>query len=541
MMKQRILRLIGACLMVVLHGCSDGDGTAPGGLRASDIQSTPTATEAPPSPTPAATVAEESPTATAPPAPAATPPPTPTAPLETATETVAPAVSATPTPTATATEEPPSPTPAAPASGPEITYFGVASADDRPVAPIGSDEQGRPIYARLLGSGMSLIVEARGGANRRPPNRNAFDPSGGLPGLQMIVSRPLGDGNPVLCDITEGNFGGVAATVPFAFSAAAEVVDAINDLGCRVNDGTGLQQARSDATSACTRDAQFGFAFVDSATSVQFCLPIAAAWAFAAGDTVVAARVADESGNVGETHEIVVRVASTAPPRTPTPTPTSSTPRPTATPLPPGFGPQITYLGVSTSSDLPLDPIDFDALGRPIYHRPLGQGLALIVEARRGPTGRFPDRSAYDEAGNLPGLQMILSRPLGDGDPEVCDIEPPLFGGVPATLPFRFGGDAEVNEAINDLGCRVNDGTGVPRARDASFPCTRVPVTLDFAFADPRTEVQFCLPIAHAWAFPPGDTIVAARVADGSGLAGVVREMVVRIGEPAGTAAALGR
>jgi hypothetical protein len=43
------------------------------------------------------------------------------------------------------------------------------------------------------------------------------------------------------------------------------------------------------------------------------------------------------------------------------------------------------------------------------------------------------------------------------------------------------------------------------------------------------TQAQFCIPIAKAWAFPDGDTIVAAQVRDNSGAVGSPREMVVRI------------
>jgi hypothetical protein len=517
-------------ISAALAGCGDGGGGTGGGSQA-ESQATATATQAT-EPTAEASATPASP------GPQESRPPTavPTATSETP-QTSAPATS-TPTPTPTATDAVPSATPLAPQFGPEITYFGVSSADDHPVQPIGSDSEGRPIYPRLLGSGMSLIVEARPGDAGRPIDVNGFDESGALPGLQMILSRPLGDGNSTVCDIEPPLFGGVPATIPFAFSDEASVVAAINDLGCRVNDGTGLPLARSDSTTACTRGRVGGFAFVDDATQVQFCLPIAAAWTFLAGDTVVAARVADDRGNVGFTQEIVVRVDSTPFPRTipPTPTPTSLTPVPTATQLPPEFGPEITHLGITMADDLPIEPSGVDAAGRPIYERLLGHGLSIVVEARRGPTGRFPNREAYDP-GMLPGLQMIVSRPLGDGNPTVCDIEPPDFGGVPATVPFAISDAPAVVAAINDLGCRVNDGTGTPVARDSNFPCTRRPVTREFEFVSSRTEVQFCVPIANAWTFPPGDTVVAARVADGSGLAGLTQEMVVRVGEGTGSTA----
>lgn len=532
-MKKRKGRAAFVCLLTVLVACGGGDGGTSGGSQA-ELETTPTASpEATEEPTEDASATPRTPD----PEPSRQPTPQPTE--ATQTPGTPPISTSTPTPTPTATDPVPTPTPLPAELGPEITYFGVSTADDHPVQPIGSDSEGRPIYPRLLGSGMSLIVEARPGDAGRPIDGTALDESGALPGLQMILSRPIGDGNSTVCDIEPPLFGGVPATIPFAFSDEPGVVAAINDLGCRVNDGTGLPLARFDSGTACTRNPNGGFAFVDETSQAQFCLPIAAAWSFLAGDTVVAARVADDQGNVGFTQEIVVRVDSTPFPRTipPTPTATSLTPVPTATALPPEFGPEITHLGITMADDLPIEPAGFDAAGRPIYERLLGHGLSVIVEARRGPTGRFPNRAGYDPDG-LPGLQMIVSRPLGDGNPTVCDIEPPDFGGVPATIPFALSDAPAVVAAINDLGCRVNDGTGTPLARDSNFPCTRRPVTREFAFVESRTEVQFCVPIADAWKFPPGDTIVAARVADGSGLAGLTHEMVVRIGEETGTAAA---
>jgi len=44
--------------------------------------------------------------------------------------------------------------------------------------------------------------------------------------------------------------------------------------------------------------------------------------------------------------------------------------------------------------------------------------------------------------------------------------------------------------------------------------------------------VQFCLPIALAWAFPVGDTVLAVRVRDILGNSGEIREIIVRIAEP---------
>ena len=132
----------------------------------------------------------------------------------------------------------------------------------------------------------------------------------------------------------------------------------------------------------------------------------------------------------------------------------------------------------------------------------------------------------------LPDLQLIVSRPLGNGNPIVCDTRAPMLGGVPATDPLVFSNDPSVIAAINDLGCRVDDGAGQPLARPVSQQaCTSSNLSsTGYAFVSAESTVQYCLPIAAAWAFPRGDTIVAARVRDIDGRAGATREIVVRVG-----------
>jgi hypothetical protein len=116
-------------------------------------------------------------------------------------------------------------------------------------------------------------------------------------------------------------------------------------------------------------------------------------------------------------------------------------------------------------------------------------------------------------------LQVIVSRDLGDGSDEVCD----LTGGVPATDPLEFVSSLRLEDAVNDLGCRA-------QAEVASLrPCTRLPGTMTDTRLTAAGQVQFCLPVARTWAFPVGETIVAARARDNSGVDGRVAEMVVRV------------
>jgi hypothetical protein len=221
---------------------------------------------------------------------------------------------------------------------------------------------------------------------------------------------------------------------------------------------------------------------------------------------------------------------ATAPPTFAVP---SDTPTPTATPASSGLAPQISYFGVSTADNRPLDASGSDAFGRPIFGVRTGQGLELIVEAQPGATRRPIGLAAYQPDGR-PDLQLIVSRPLGDGSASICDIEPPRIGGVPATQPFEFGDATAVVDAMNDLGCRVDDGAGQPRARVGSaFACTRSSGENDFgyAFVNAASTVQYCLPIARPWAFPVGDTVVAARVRDVDGRIAPAREIVVRVAD----------
>ena len=495
------------------------------------------------------------------------PPATPTAPTATPTledATPSPTASA-PTPTATATP---------PALGPLVTYLGLSRADSVPLAPSDFDPQGRPIYIRPFGSGLSIVVEGRSGTSGRAVGHSAYDESGGLPDLQTIISRPLGDGSVIVCDRMPPTIGGVPATIPFEFSTDAGVVNGINDLGCRVDDGTGRPQARGGG-SACTLDRTGDYSFVDATSTAQFCLPIASQWAFPRGETLVAARLRDDGGLLGPAREMVVRVVSSTdhsptpvistpvtppasstpvaatpvgsqptasftatvpsptgslPPSSPTP-PLTPTPSPTLTPRP-GEGPLITHLGLARADDRPIAASGTDESGRPVYRAPLGLGIELVIEAAPGSRGRPVGYNAYSDVG-LPDLQMILSRPLGNGSVALCDIRPPLIGGVPATDPLVFSDDPTVNTTINDLGCRVNDGTGQATARRGSGAACTVsdaPSANGFAFVNPASSVQYCLPIALAWAFPDGDTVVAARVRDVDGRMSAVREIVVRVG-----------
>lgn len=207
-----------------------------------------------------------------------------------------------PTPSPSPSEPPVSPSPL-PGTGPDITLLGLATADDLPIEPDGTDDQGRPIYVRPHGQGFTLIVEARRAGDRRNIGQSAYRP-GGVPDLQLLVSRPLGDGGAAVCE-DDGVRGGVPAVPELQFSDSdPATVDALNDLGCRAYE-------RANAFRPCTRVTVTDgdpFEFVAENSEAQFCVPVARAWSFPTGDTIVAARLRDVSGNYGAVREMVVRI-----------------------------------------------------------------------------------------------------------------------------------------------------------------------------------------------------------------------------------------
>ena len=194
--------------------------------------------------------------------------------------------------------------------GPVLTALVLVRPDDVVLVPATTDERGRDVDVRPFGSGFSIVVEARPGLDGAEVGRRVFEEAPDLPSLrpdiQVIVSSDLGDGSPVVCDDETDPPGGVPAADPFGFQQQGVITNVINEVSCRIDGG-----GRTNDVDACTLSVNgsgFGYDFVDSSSKVQFCLPIARAWAFPVGDTVVAARVLDILGAPGEIHEVVVRV-----------------------------------------------------------------------------------------------------------------------------------------------------------------------------------------------------------------------------------------
>lgn len=213
-------------------------------------------------------------------------------------------------------------------------------------------------------------------------------------------------------------------------------------------------------------------------------------------------------------------------------TPTiTRTPTQTRTPTPTGRpGADISYVGLVRANDEIVMPSGTTPEGWPIYERPFGFSFSLVVEARPGPSRRPVGLNAFRsdlfDPSVRPDLEIIVSRPLGNGSLDVCDDMLPFIGGIPASSSFDLSQD--ISNAINDLSCRFVNGSGLPGGRRAADACT-VFGDGEFRFVDPGTSVQFCALIAEPFGFPLGDTMVSARVRDSSGQPGPPATFVVRI------------
>jgi hypothetical protein len=219
------------------------------------------------------------------------------------------------------------------------------------------------------------------------------------------------------------------------------------------------------------------------------------------------------------------RTRSRTPTRTVNPSPTTS-----PTPAAP-IGPVITFFGLTLADDSLVPTPTPNPDGIPVYQRLNGTQFSLVIEGFPGPSGADVGVSAYQmDLSSLPDLQVEVSQDLGDGSPAVCDRTGPMPGGVPKTNPPTFNPTSDVISAVNDLGCRFRDGSGVPVGRTMNEPCTRIPPTDDYSFVNPDSTIQFCGFIDSLLVFPPGDTVVTARLRDRDGNPGAPAQLVIHIG-----------
>jgi hypothetical protein len=192
----------------------------------------------------------------------------------------------------------------------------------------------------------------------------------------------------------------------------------------------------------------------------------------------------------------------------------------------------MTYLGVAQPNDMLDTPDGFTAEGVPIYERPFGSGFSIVAEGKPGPSRKAVGMRSYhwdpDDPSARPDIEIIVSRPLGNGSLAVCDNIPPFVGGVPAATGFEM--TQAIADALNDLGCRFVDGAGNPSGRSAAEACTRFPDG-EFRFAGQGTTVQFCAPVVEFFSFPPGDTLITVRLRDITGASSPPSQLIVRVAQ----------
>lgn len=178
---------------------------------------------------------------------------------------------------------------------------------------------------------------------------------------------------------------------------------------------------------------------------------------------------------------------------------------------------------------MPSSPIGSAGDGTPIYFRSVPQGFLLVVEAKRGVSGRPVGLQTFNwdpgDPNLLPDFQLVSARPLGDGSPQVCDALPGNLGGVPAVDPPVFGGTQASANAINDIGCRFESRANV------SDSCTVDPVSRDPKFVSVQSVAQFCSApgVGVEIQFPSGDTRLTVRVRDNLGQPGFAKSVIIRV------------
>lgn len=171
------------------------------------------------------------------------------------------------------------------------------------------DELGREVFVRSTGQFL-LVIEGRRGTSNLNPGTNLFPIGSDRGDLQIVVSQPLGDpddpvgfGSAAVCDMGPEPlpFGGVPAVIPTDFGPGQMITNAIQDMQCRFS----VQEATN---VACTRNRFGDFAYLNAATTRQFCFQVPGSAQFQPGDNLVVIQLRDAAGNIGPKKEIVVRV-----------------------------------------------------------------------------------------------------------------------------------------------------------------------------------------------------------------------------------------
>ncbi len=231
----------------------------------------------------------------------------------TATRTVTRTSTATPTPPPTSTRTlTPTRTKTPLETGPRVSFAAPVDPDgcsfccefacqQTPTPTPEFDPGGRRVYERSQGRFLFIVEGARGPSNRLPGDILA--PQSGLPDLQILVDRNLGNGSALVCDkgpppIPNGGVPGLSS-LDFTAPAAA---DPMRDMACRFI-------IQTSGSNACTRNRNGDFAFLGSGSVKQYCFQVPESVTFPVGDTTVAVQLRDTGGTLGPRAEFVIRVS----------------------------------------------------------------------------------------------------------------------------------------------------------------------------------------------------------------------------------------
>jgi len=189
------------------------------------------------------------------------------------------------------------------------------------------------------------------------------------------------------------------------------------------------------------------------------------------------------------------------------------------------IGPVVTFFGAAKADGTKADPALVDKDGTATYTTAAGAGFIIVVEAKPGKSGAEVARRVFayvpTDPHTRPDLEIESSHDMGNGSPTVCDKQRPNVGGVPGIHPTTFAETQKVSDAINDFSCRFETFI------ESQSSCT-MNTNGDYSFTRKDTTTQFCMLVAHAYAFPEGDTVLTVRVRDVDGNPGPVAHMKIK-------------
>jgi hypothetical protein len=172
------------------------------------------------------------------------------------------------------------------------------------------DGLGRRVFDTNSGE-LVIVVEAAPGLSGLPVSTSLIPGANGRPDLQIQNTRGMGNGSLTVCDTgpASSGGGGVPGIPSPSFTLGDPfITNALNDFACRF-------QAFQPGAPCTLLDASRDPKLINSSATAQFCDFVSPTAALPSGQSLLTVAVRDQSGQLGPTAQVVVRVAS------PTPTP----------------------------------------------------------------------------------------------------------------------------------------------------------------------------------------------------------------------------